>query len=113
MEDDRGRVGSIGVRRPRGTSRRKQKELRPSDLALVEPLAQDLVLDGLKGGKVAADRRRDERGEKLDLFLGKDRLQWDAACGGGVVGKNTRLRFHTWLSSTPGVAHEKAENDAL
>src|SRR5260221_3283858 len=88
MEDDRGRVGSIGAWRPRGASRRKQKELRPSDLALVEPLAQELVLDGLKGSKVAADRRRDERGEELDLFLGKDRLQWDAACGGSVVRKD-------------------------
>ena len=75
MEDDRGRVGSIGMRRPCGASSGKQKELGPSDLALVEPLAQDLVLDGLKGRKVAADRRRDERGEKLDLFFGKDRLQ--------------------------------------
>ena len=95
MEDDRGRVGSVGGWRPRGTSRRKQKELRPSDLALVEPFAQELVLDGLEGSKVAADRRRDERGEKLDVFLGKDRLKWDAACGGSVVGKNTRFRFHT------------------
>jgi len=112
MEDDRGRVGSTGARRPCGTSRRKKKELCPSDLSLVEPLAQELVLDGLKGSKVAADRGRDERGEKLDLFLGKDRLQWDAACGGSIVGKNARFRFHTWkipLSSAPGVAEENTK----
>ena len=116
MEDDRGRVGSIGAWRPRGTSRRKQKELCPSDLSLVEPLAQELVLDGLKGSKVAADWGRDESGEKLDLFLGKDRLQWDTACGGSIVGKNTRFRFHTCkvpLSSAPGVADGNTENDVL
>ena len=112
MKDDRSRVGSIGTWRAGGTSRRKQKELSPSDLALFEPLAQDLVLDGLKGRKVAADRRRDERGEELDLFLGKDRLQWDAACGGSIVGKNTRFRFHALENSYcqhPGVADENTE----
>jgi hypothetical protein len=74
MEDDRRSVRSIRAWCRRGASRRKQEELCPSDLALVEPLAQELILNGLKGRQVAADRRRDERGEQLNLLLGKDGL---------------------------------------
>ena len=56
MEDDRRRVGSIGAWWHRcSTSRRKQEELRPTDLALVEPFTEELVLNGLKGRQVAAD----------------------------------------------------------
>ena len=95
MEDDRRRVGSIGARRRRGASRRKQEELCPSDLALVEPFAQELVLNGLKGRQVAADCRRDESGELLDLLLGKDGLQRNTAGGRSIIGENTRLRLRT------------------
>ena len=61
MEDDRRRVGSIGAwRYRRSTSRRKQEELCPTDLSLVEPFTQELVLNGLKGRQVAADWRWDK-----------------------------------------------------
>jgi hypothetical protein len=95
MEDDRCRIGSIGARCRCGTSRRKQEELCPSDLALIEPFTQEIVLDGLKRRQVAADRRRDERGEQLYLLLGKDGLQRDAASGCSIVGENPRLRLRT------------------
>jgi len=42
---------------------------------------------------VAADWRRDERGELLYLFLGKDGLQRDAAGCGCIIRENTSLRF--------------------
>jgi hypothetical protein len=93
MEDYRRRVGCIRAGRSSSTSCREQKELCPSDLALVEPFTQDLVLNGLEGGKVAADRRREQGGEQLDLFLRKDGLQWDAAGGGSIIGENTGLRL--------------------
>jgi hypothetical protein len=93
MKDDRCRVGSIRAWRGCGTSRRKQEELCPPNLALVEPFAQEFVLNGLKGRQVAADRRRDERGEQLDFLLGKDGLQWDTAGGCSIIGENTRLRL--------------------
>jgi len=92
MEDDRRRVGSIGAwRHRRRASRRKQEELCPSDLALVEPFTQELVLNGLKGRQVATDRRWDERGEQLYLLFCKDGLQWDTAGGSSIIGENTRL----------------------
>jgi hypothetical protein len=39
-------------------------------------------------------------------------LQWDAACGGSIVGKNTRFRFHALENphrQPPGVADENTE----
>ena len=55
VEDDRGRVGRVGAWDRSGAACREQQELGPPDLALIEPLAQELVLDCLKGRKVAGD----------------------------------------------------------
>ena len=62
----------------------------------MEPFTQELVLNGLKGGQVAADWRWDERGEKRYLLIGKDGLQWDTASGGSIIGENTRFRLPTF-----------------
>jgi hypothetical protein len=42
---------------------------------------------------IATDWRRDERGEQLYLFLGKDGLQRNAAGCGRIIRENTSLRF--------------------
>jgi hypothetical protein len=55
MKHDRCRIGLIRTWNRSGTSRRKQEEFCPADLALVKPLALELVLDSLKGGQVTAD----------------------------------------------------------
>lgn len=109
MEDDRRPIGGIGAWRRGGASGGKQKELCPPDLALVEPFAEDLVLNGLKGREIAADWRWEERGEQLYLFLGKDRLQRDAACGGSIIGENTGLRFHA--SSIPLSSNRRTRDE--
>lgn len=63
MEDDRRYVGCIRAWRRCRTPCGEQEEFCPSNLAFVEPFAQELVLNGLKRSKVAANWRRDERGE--------------------------------------------------
>jgi hypothetical protein len=115
MEDDRRPIGGIGAWRRCGASGGKQKELCPPDLALVEPFAEDLVLNGLKGREIAADWRWEERGEQLYLFLGKDRLQRDAACGGSIIGENTSLRFRASSIplSSPRRTRTRAWSDVL
>ena len=110
MEHDRRRIGSIGAWRTGGASGGKKKELCPSDLALVEPFTQELVLNGLKGGEVATNWRRDERGEQLYFFFGKDRLQRDAACGGSIIGENTSLRLHASRVPLPSTRRARDEN---
>ena len=113
MEDDRRRVGRVGAWDRSGTAGRKQKELGPPNLALVEPLAQELVLDRLEGRKVAGDRQWDEGGEQLYLFLGEDGLKWDTAGGGRVVGEDPGARCRTaHMSTTHEVMRGKRQRTA-
>ena len=50
-------MGRVGAWEPSGAASRKQRELGLNDLALIQPLAQELVLHRLEGERAASDER--------------------------------------------------------